>query len=572
MKTKRILSCILAVAMLLTVCSTMVFAADTVTVTFDDNNGYTSSVEVESGVTLHELPLPDDAGTKVFIGWFADRDCTEPFDINTTITEPTTIYAGWLDLMNFRDVTDETELYEAIAYVYYTGIMNGVDKDSFAPKSPLTRAMIVTILHRMEGEPVVNYAMPFSDVPANEYYTEAVRWAAAEKIVEGTSATTFTPNENVSREQMAAILYRYATRKGIDLDALSADTNTMDAEDIMNVAEYAKTAMHCCLATDAILLRGKKIEPASPATRAEAAQAIMTIAILRDMETGEIFLPDDLKYTYEELAGDYEDMNSLRATLHAEATEDDGLKIRISWGNSSSETIEWTMNAEYDIYGNLVYKNGVQKKITTGAGGKSDVTTISQNGKGFFTVAYGMLLWNGAEIPANRDCCFVPDYIMELYDAQRNGEESEPVIGMPNPVVATDAKGIMEKLGFEFKVPKDAKNVKYSIISDKIAQMDFTLDGMDFTARIGQEEGPEIMSDISGMYYKWDTEEDCKVAHCAGKVMRAIADGKTHDVCIWHDVVPGLVYSVSVSAPDLDGFDITAIAEAVFSPAQGNVG
>ena len=145
-----------------------------------------------------------------------------------------------------------------------------------------------------------------------------------------------------------------------------------------------------------------------------------------------------------------------------------------------------------------------------------------------------------------------------------------PIEGMTNPWLDTTAEGLMEALGVEFKVPEGAENVVFRMLREEsLAEMDFDLDGMTYTARIQ----PAVeWTDISGMYYKWEnTLEDFTIGGCPAWEGRA-ADGEdTADLCLWFDVVPGLMYSLgTVGEGDLDGFDLTAIAEQVYVPVQGD--
>ncbi|MBO5257989.1 MAG: S-layer homology domain-containing protein, partial [Clostridia bacterium] len=118
----------------------------------------------------------------------------------------------------FKDVAETDWFYEDVEFVNETGLMIGTNTagTKFSPEDTLTRAMLVTILWRLESEPVVNYLMQFNDVPAEEWYTEAVRWAAAEGIVNGYGDDTFGPMNAVTREQAMAILHRYAAYKGLE--------------------------------------------------------------------------------------------------------------------------------------------------------------------------------------------------------------------------------------------------------------------------------------------------------------------------------------------------------------------
>ncbi|MBQ7981943.1 MAG: S-layer homology domain-containing protein, partial [Clostridia bacterium] len=138
----------------------------------------------------------------------------------------------------FADVNEADVYYEDILYVYRQGLMNGTDGTHFSPDTTLSRAMLVTMLWRMEGCPAVDSLMPFTDVPADSWYTEAVRWAASEKIVEGYSDTAFGPTDPITREQFATILWRYAKYKGYDVSG-GEDTNILSYEDAFSISEYA---------------------------------------------------------------------------------------------------------------------------------------------------------------------------------------------------------------------------------------------------------------------------------------------------------------------------------------------
>ena len=148
--------------------------------------------------------------------------------------------------------------------------MNGVGDDRFAPLSSLTRDMIVTVLYRMEGEPSVTYSGAFDDVPSNEWYSTGVEWAASKGIVLGFGNGKYGPDKPVTREQLAAILYRYAEFKNYpiytgDLDAKDAEAVSGWAAENVNWA-----AKNGVLAPDA----EGKIRPTEPASRAEIAEAI----------------------------------------------------------------------------------------------------------------------------------------------------------------------------------------------------------------------------------------------------------------------------------------------------------
>lgn len=167
----------------------------------------------------------------------------------------------------FSDVRIADWFYNDVKCVYEKGMMAGTAADVFAPNATTTRAMIVTILYRLEGSPAVTGTSAFVDVPAGQWYTDAVNWAAASQIVKGTSATTFAPNDSITREQMAAILYRYAQYKGYDV---TKKADLSGYSDNSQVSAYAKDAL--AWANAAKLINGvtnTTLAPQGNATRAQ---------------------------------------------------------------------------------------------------------------------------------------------------------------------------------------------------------------------------------------------------------------------------------------------------------------
>ena len=178
------------------------------------------------------------------------------------------------DASRFKDVDDGKWYYEGIDYAVKNGMMNGVAGDMFAPEGITTRAMIVTILYRLEGEPAAK-ASAFRDLQAGSWYEAAVNWAAENDIVNGYNGSTFAPNDEITREQMAAILYRYAGFKGIDVSKAAALTSYTDAG---SVSSWAKDAM--AWAVDIQLIKGmteNTIVPQGKTTRAQAATLMMRL-------------------------------------------------------------------------------------------------------------------------------------------------------------------------------------------------------------------------------------------------------------------------------------------------------
>ncbi|RHO54930.1 S-layer homology domain-containing protein [Ruminococcaceae bacterium AM07-15] len=173
----------------------------------------------------------------------------------------------------FNDVSESEWFYEAVKYVYDKGMMNGVSDTSFAPYSNLTRGMIAQVLYNLEGKPAVS-GSTYTDVAADQWYNDAVNWAAQKGIVTGYGDGTFGPMDNITREQMAAILYRYAQYKGYDVSAKGDLTAFTDGN---TVSDWAKDAMSWAVGT--ALFNGKGdgiLDPTTTATRAEVAKILMT--------------------------------------------------------------------------------------------------------------------------------------------------------------------------------------------------------------------------------------------------------------------------------------------------------
>ena len=172
----------------------------------------------------------------------------------------------------FEDVGTDAWYSDAVAYVYRNGLMSGTSGSTFSPDAAITRAQLVTILWRMAGSPQVNGLMDFDDVSQGAYYAEAVRWAASEGIAGGYGNGLFGSDDPITREQMAAILYRYAQRMGYDV-SIGEDTNILSYTDAPDVSGYAVAALQW--ACGAGIIRGtgdgSTLTPQGGATRAQAA-------------------------------------------------------------------------------------------------------------------------------------------------------------------------------------------------------------------------------------------------------------------------------------------------------------
>ena len=171
-----------------------------------------------------------------------------------------------------RDVTEGAWYEKPIRFVLDKGIMNGVSETEFAPEEKLSRAMLVTILHRLESEPETS-AAKFTDVADGEWYSKAAAWAADKGIINGVTDTEFAPELDITREQLAAMLFRYAKLKGIAEDK-SADMQAFRDADM--ISDYAADAFGWAVASGIFSgTENAELKPQGAATRAEAAAVIM---------------------------------------------------------------------------------------------------------------------------------------------------------------------------------------------------------------------------------------------------------------------------------------------------------
>ena len=153
--------------------------------------------------------------------------------------------------------------------------MSGYGNGKFAPNDSTSRAMIAQILWNMEGKPVVNYAMSYTDVDGEAWYAEAVRWATAQGIMSGYGHNKFGPNDDMTREQLVTIMYRYAQMKKVNV-CIGEDTNILSYDDAFDVSEWAIPAMQWAVGSGLISGRtNTTLNPKDTATRAEIATIIM---------------------------------------------------------------------------------------------------------------------------------------------------------------------------------------------------------------------------------------------------------------------------------------------------------
>ena len=178
----------------------------------------------------------------------------------------------------FQDVAPDAWYHEAVDFVLENGLMRGTSDSTFEPDGTTTRGMIVTILYRLEGSPAVTGENPFTDVAAGQWYSDAVIWAAENKIVEGFEDGTFRPNEPITREQLAAILYRHAQSKGQGFTGLWSFR--LDFPDAGDVSDWANEAMSWMVMNGVVGGRDGRLVPKGSASRAETAAMLMRFLTL----------------------------------------------------------------------------------------------------------------------------------------------------------------------------------------------------------------------------------------------------------------------------------------------------
>ena len=199
----------------------------------------------------------------------------------------------------FVDVKSSRWSYANIKWAVDNGYMNGVGDGKFSPAGTTTRAMVVTVLYRLAGSPKTVYTDTFKDVPAGKWFTDAVVWAAKAGVVNGTSATTFAPNANITREQLAAIFYRYADFDYVITDGVKADLSVY--KDVKKVSSYAKDAM--AWANKVGLVNGVTADTLNPkgnATREQFAAILNRYATCEDFTYRVAYNEPVLKSTYTE--------------------------------------------------------------------------------------------------------------------------------------------------------------------------------------------------------------------------------------------------------------------------------
>ena len=229
----------------------------------------TITVTPDKGYKLDKLTATDNSGKTLTLT--KKNDTTYTFTMPASAVKVSATFVKEPTKTGFNDVADSAWYADAVQYAVDKGMMNGIGNNLFAPEATTNRGMIVTVLYRLDGEPNAS-ASSFVDVAGDAYYAKAVAWASANGIVNGYGNGKFGPNDAITREQFAAILYRYAQYKGYDVTAVAS----LDAfSDAQTVSAYAVPALRWAVGAGVVNGSDGKLNPQSGATRAQAAQLLM---------------------------------------------------------------------------------------------------------------------------------------------------------------------------------------------------------------------------------------------------------------------------------------------------------
>ncbi len=234
----------------------------------------TLTVKPDEGYQVDQLTVTDRNGKEISLRDRGDGEYTFTMPASAVTVEAVFIPTVREELP-FTDVPEGAWYEDGVRYVYEHGLMAGTGAETFAPDTITTRAMIATILWRLEGAPAADYAASFSDVAPDAWYAEAVHWAAGAGIVAGYGDSRFGPDDPITREQMAAMLYQYAQYQGCDV-SVGEDTNILSYTDIDQLSQWAVPAMQWACGAGIISGTGDgALTPSGSATRAQAAVMLM---------------------------------------------------------------------------------------------------------------------------------------------------------------------------------------------------------------------------------------------------------------------------------------------------------
>ena len=231
------------------------------------------AVTPDKGFRVESVTVTAADGTVIAVTDHADGTCSFKMPAKAVEIKVKFLPDAASLFESFSDLDPEAWYHDGVRFVLETGLMEGYGDGTFGPNDFASRAMIVTILYRLEGEPVIRSDMPFSDVTESDWYARAVSWAESLGIVNGFEDGTFRPNDPVTREQLAAMLYRYAQYKGRGFRGLWSFR--LDFPDAADVSDWADEAMHWMVMQGVINGMDGKLNPQGKATRAMLATMLM---------------------------------------------------------------------------------------------------------------------------------------------------------------------------------------------------------------------------------------------------------------------------------------------------------
>ena len=258
------------------------------TISFDVNGGNgTIASQTTSGHKLTSLPNATRSGSYSFVGWFTAASGGTEITLTYEFTADTTVYAHWTytgssgtgggttptqpaaPKLPFTDVSEDDWFYADAAYLYEKGVMKGTADETFAPSRSVTRGQLAAALYRMAGEPAVTAKAAFTDVPADYWCAAAITWAAENGVVTGYGDGGFRPADAVQRQELAAMLFRFAVYQG--MSAVTLEENLAPFADRADVAAYAIPAMNWAVGQGILQGKDGSLLPQAPVDRAQLA-------------------------------------------------------------------------------------------------------------------------------------------------------------------------------------------------------------------------------------------------------------------------------------------------------------
>lgn len=260
------------------------------TISFDVNGGNgTIASQTTSGHKLTSLPTAARSGSYSFVGWFTAASGGTEITPSYEFTADTTVYAHWTytgssgtgggttpkptqpetPKLPFTDVSEDDWFYADAAYLYEKGVMKGTADETFAPGRSVTRGQLAAALYRMAGEPAVTAKAAFTDVPADYWCAAAITWAAENGVVTGYGDGGFRPADAVQRQELAAMLFRFAVYQG--MSAVTLEENLAPFADRADVAAYAVPAMNWAVGQGILQGKDGSLLPQAPVDRAQLA-------------------------------------------------------------------------------------------------------------------------------------------------------------------------------------------------------------------------------------------------------------------------------------------------------------